>query len=77
MLEEKVINTIKQIVGKEYVHTELEERICYSYDATNQKSLPDLVVFPGDVKEISEILKLANKERFPVVPRGAGSGFTG
>ncbi|MDY7033242.1 MAG: FAD-linked oxidase C-terminal domain-containing protein [Thermodesulfobacteriota bacterium] len=77
MMEEKVINTIEKIVGKEYVHTELEERICYSYDATNRKSLPDLVVFPGDVQEISEILKLANKERFPVVPRGAGSGFTG
>ena len=77
MMEEKVINTIEKIVGKEYVHPELEERICYSYDATNRKSLPDLVVFPGDVQEISEILKLANKERFPVVPRGAGSGFTG
>ena len=77
MIEKRVINKIKRIVGKEYVHSEMEERVCYSYDATNQRYLPDLVVFPADAHEVSEILKLANEEGFPVIPRGAGSGFTG
>ncbi|MFA4910152.1 MAG: FAD-linked oxidase C-terminal domain-containing protein [Desulfobacteria bacterium] len=77
MIEKKVIDKIKRIVGKEHVHSEPEERVCYSYDATNQSYLPDLVVFPGNAQEISDILKLANEEKFPVIPRGAGSGFTG
>ena len=77
MIEKRVIDKIKRIVGKEHVHSEPEERVCYSYDATNQSYLPDLVVFPGNAQEISDILKLANEEKFPVIPRGAGSGFTG
>jgi len=77
MIERRVVDKIKRIVGKEHVHSEPEERVCYSYDATNQSYLPDLVVFPGNAQEVSDIVKLANEEKFPVIPRGAGSGFTG
>ncbi|MFH1626460.1 MAG: FAD-linked oxidase C-terminal domain-containing protein [Pseudomonadota bacterium] len=77
MIEKRVVDGIKRIVGKENVYSGLEERICYSYDATNQSYLPDLVVFPGNAHEVSGILKCANEEDFPVIPRGAGSGFTG
>ena len=44
---------------------------------TNLEILPGLVVFPGSAKEISQILMLANRDRFPVVPRGMGTGFSG
>ncbi|MEE9590970.1 MAG: FAD-linked oxidase C-terminal domain-containing protein [Thermodesulfobacteriota bacterium] len=57
--------------------TSKEERICYSYDATNQQFIPDAVLFPQSAEEISHVLKLANSENFPVTPRGAGSGFSG
>ena len=77
MIERRVVDKIKRIVGKEHVYSEPEERVCYSYDATNQSYLPDLVVFPGNAQEVSDIVKLANEEKFPVIPRGAGSGFTG
>ncbi|MDH3454909.1 MAG: FAD-binding protein, partial [Desulfuromonadales bacterium] len=53
------------------------DRICYSYDATQLSFLPDVVVHPGSTEEISRIMKLANAERIPVFPRGAGSGFSG
>jgi glycolate oxidase len=39
--------------------------------------LPECVVFPGSPLEVAEILKLANRERFPVFPRGAGTGMVG
>lgn len=55
----------------------LEDRICYAYDATRRRSLPDAVVFPETVECISGLLKIANQFGIPVVPRGAGSGFTG
>jgi glycolate oxidase len=77
MIERSVVNKIKRIVGEENVYSELEERICYSYDATNERYLPDLVVFPANAPEISEIFKIANHKGFPVIPRGAGSGFSG
>ena len=77
MLSQSLIKELGQIVGKENIATAKEDLICYSYDATNQQFLPDAVVFPKNADEISLILKLANKEGFPVVPRGAGSGFSG
>jgi glycolate oxidase len=73
----RIIHTLRDIVGKDHVTTELADRICYSYDATQQEHLPAVVVFPRDAGEISRIMKLANAEKLPVYPRGAGSGFTG
>lgn len=77
MIDNKAIGKIERIVGKSNATAEKEDLICYSYDALNLRYLPDLVVFPTNAKEISEILLLANEQKFPVVPRGAGSGLTG
>jgi glycolate oxidase len=73
----RIIKILQEIVGSDNVSTAQADRICYSYDATQQKFLPEVVVYPGDVREISLILKMANAEKIPVFPRGAGSGFTG
>src|SRR3972149_4648593 len=77
MVDKSTIQGIKNIVGKENVGEDKETRICYSFDATNLKYLPDLIVYPFTREQISAILKLANEARFPVIPRGAGTGFTG
>ncbi len=54
-----------------------EDILCYSFDATNKIVPPEAVAFPATPEEISAILKLANLRGFPVVARGAGTGFTG
>jgi len=59
------------------LQTSLESRTCYSFDATRRKFLPDAVAFPVDAEEVRQIVLLANRHRFPVVPRGAGSGLSG
>jgi len=77
MLQEQVINKLTAIVGKENVLTDMQDKICYSYDATQAEYLPEAVVHPANAEEIAQVLKLANQENFPVFPRGAGSGFSG
>lgn len=77
MLAKDTIRRLKSITGNRHCQTDLEELVCYSYDATNLSYMPDAVVFPGDTQEIVSILKLANDVQFPVIPRGAGSGITG
>ena len=77
MTDKAIANQIREIAGKENVFDDKETRICYSYDATNLRYLPDLIVYPTTREQISAILKLANEARFPVIPRGAGTGFTG
>ena len=76
-LSGSVYKQLQKISGKSNVTKEKEELLCYSYDATGNSFLPDVIVFPGSEKEIIQIFKLASKENLIVVPRGAGSGMTG
>ncbi|MBI1911860.1 MAG: FAD-binding protein [Deltaproteobacteria bacterium] len=77
MLTNIVKNELKRIVGADNASFSKEDLLCYSYDATNSLHLPEAVVFPATAEEISLILKMANAEGFPVIPRGAGTGFSG
>lgn len=76
-MDNTVIEEIIKIVGKENTLTSPEERKCYSFDARTDGAIPDLVVFPTSAQDVSKLLLLANKYRFPVIPRGQGSGLTG
>lgn len=76
-MEDRIRDEIVAIVGKENALVSREQRQCYSYDARTGGVTPDLVVFPSSAGEVSQILVLANRNRFPVIPRGQGSGLTG
>ncbi|NLY03353.1 MAG: FAD-binding protein [Campylobacter sp.] len=65
------------LLGKENTYFDKPHLLAYSYDATRKEHLPDGVLFPRDEKDVSEILKYCNDNNIFVVPRGAGSGFTG
>ncbi len=71
------IPRIRAIVGEKNLLTSPEELYCYSYDASKMRFVPEAVAFPEDTAEISTLVKLANEYRFPVYPRGAGSGMVG
>ncbi len=75
--DKKIYNQLCKIFGKANVYDKLIDRTQYAYDATQKRFLPDFVVFPKDSEQISKLFILANREKIPVVPRGAGSGFTG
>jgi len=77
MVSPAIIEQLRAIVGPDNVATERQDLICYGYDATQMEFLPSAVVHPANPEEVAAVLKLANRERFPVFPRGAGSGFTG
>ncbi|MBI2469924.1 MAG: FAD-binding protein [Planctomycetes bacterium] len=70
-------DVLNRLVGKENVLSRLEDRICYAYDGTKQKCIPDVVVRPHSTRHVSDILRYANEQEIPVYPRGAGSGLTG
>jgi len=73
-----IIKQIQQILGDQYVFFDSESLKNYGHDETEELLfLPEIVVKPRTAKEISEILKIANTERIPVTPRGAGTGLSG
>jgi glycolate oxidase len=77
MISTQAISKLTGILGKEQILTERTDLDPFSHDATNQDFMPDAVAFPGNADQIAKILRLANEERFPVIPRGAGSGMSG
>ena len=68
---------LQEIVGKANVSAAMTDRITHSYDATQGMHLPDVVVYARSTDEVCRIMRLASRRRIPVLPRGAGSGFTG
>ncbi|RXJ55223.1 FAD-binding oxidoreductase [Candidatus Marinarcus aquaticus] len=77
MLDNKHLNHFKSIVGVENVKSDKAHLIAYCYDATRERFEPDAVVFPRDEQDVSNILKYCNEHKIIIVPRGAGSCFTG
>ncbi|MDU9048031.1 MAG: FAD-linked oxidase C-terminal domain-containing protein [Candidatus Electrothrix sp. Rat3] len=76
-MEKKVIKKLQQAVGKAHLLISLEERSCYSYDASGRDFMPDAVALPDSTAQVATLLRLADEYRFSVIPRGAGSGTTG
>jgi glycolate oxidase len=77
MNSEQLVIALAAIVGQGNVSTSTVDRITHSFDATQRQCLPDVVVYPASAEEICRIVCLANETRIPILPRGAGSGFTG
>ena len=76
-MDNNTIKKLQAIVGEKHLVTAREDLLCYSYDGTGMEYIPDAVAFPGSAAEICAIMELANRELFPVIPRGAGTGMTG
>jgi glycolate oxidase len=78
MLEKKVITKLRKILGQKAVLTAREDLNAYSYDGTTTWAhMPDVVVLPKTTEQVSKILKLANDNKVPVTPRGAGTNVSG
>ncbi len=67
----------KKLLGDDNAYFDEAHRRAYSYDATRKSFLPDGVLFPRDENDVCEILKFCNTHQIIIIPRGAGSGFTG
>lgn len=74
----KMIDQLKIIVGQSFVFTDEATRNDYGHDETEDLVFPpQVVVKPMNAFEISEILKMANEYKIPVVPIGGRTGLSG
>jgi len=76
------VEELQRIVGQDWVITKREQMLAYLTDETGPAIRPEaannvVVVKPANSEEISKIMKLANRERTPVFPRGGGTGLAG
>ena len=71
------ISRVAGIVGGPFVLQDAAARAAYGTDGSRAGTPADLVVLAGSAQEISQLAKLCNDERVPIVARGAGTGYTG
>ncbi|MCX6675702.1 MAG: FAD-binding oxidoreductase [Methanothrix sp.] len=71
-----LIDDLKEIVGLRATAS-IVERLCYASDASQVQGLPEYVVRPLNVMEVSRILRLCYERGIAVTPRGAGTGLAG
>jgi len=82
MIAKKVLKELEKIVGEKHVSTSSMDLKSYAFvqgtgaDMIGMKPA-DAVVLPKNALEVSKIVKLANKYKIPIVPRGAGTNSSG
>ena len=74
---ETFVAELRAAVGDEHVRVDAGSRATYGTDALRKGHPADVVVFPGSTEEVSAVLRACTAHRVPVVPRGAGTGYTG
>jgi FAD/FMN-containing dehydrogenases len=83
----EILQKLSNKVGPENVSDKEIDKIAYSKDywpitlrwvlEGKTPALPDLIVWPENTKQVSDVVKIANEEEIPVVPFGEGSGVLG
>jgi alkyldihydroxyacetonephosphate synthase len=83
----KIKSKLSELVGIENVSDDEIDILAYNKDTTllaynwtlegKIAGLPDFIVWPETVEQISSVLKLANEEKIPVIPFAEGSGVVG
>jgi glycolate oxidase len=77
MISKSIVDALRSIVGDAWFLDSPEDLATYAYDGFLPEFKPDAVIVPGSTEEISQIMKLANREMFYVTPRGAGTNICG
>ncbi|MFP3883144.1 MAG: FAD-binding oxidoreductase [Actinomycetota bacterium] len=66
---------LRAVLGEKDVMEEPVELHLFSKDASLMRGRPTCVVFPEDAGEVTEIVRIAEAHRVPIVARGAGTGL--
>jgi len=76
-ITDEVKDRILEQLGEECLVADPEAAEVYDRDASELRFAPELVLKVRNVEQIQQLLRLANTYRFPVTPRGGGSGLAG
>ena len=76
-ITDRIRSRIIRGLGDECIVESPEEAGAYERDASELRYTPELVIRAKETQQIRRLMRLANEYRFPVTPRGGGSGLAG
>lgn len=69
---------LEKLLGRDYVLSSPVDLAVYECDGEMMDTaIPDLVVLPNSTEQVQGVVRLANKYKVPITPRGAGTGLSG
>ncbi len=77
MNRDALLQELRASVGDQYVLIEKEDVIVYEQDGSILQVMPEVVVLPADVGQVSAVIRAARRAGVPIVPRGSGTGLAG
>jgi glycolate oxidase len=77
MIAKNVLHELVSRIGRDKVFSDPEYLLSYSYDATGMEFLPDAVVFAEKEADVENVIRVCRRHAVPLIPRGAGVGYTG
>ena len=78
MAGNKLFNKFCELLGKENVFQDEEDRLAYSYDAAVLDScLPSIILRPATSEALGQAVRLCNENDLPVTVRGSGTNLSG
>ncbi|MFH1612881.1 MAG: FAD-binding oxidoreductase [bacterium] len=77
MFNSEIIEQFKKIVKEENFSIQKEILYVYGADSGIHHHLPEAVIQPQNTNEIVEIMKICQKYKISIIPRGAGTALCG
>ena len=77
-LDSVIMDRLAQVVGQDYCSDAdfVVQAYAKSLDSVSGRQAPAAVVIPKSTEEVSEIVKIANEFKTPILPRGSGADLT-
>src|SRR2546421_12150544 len=73
----EVVRELSALLGVRYVLHTPYDLMMYEYDASIDRSTPEIVAMPACTEDVVAIVKIATRYNAPIVPRGAATGLRG
>ncbi len=77
MIAADLVDAFVSLLGAAHVRTDADSRALYGTDALKRGSPADIVVLPATTEEVAGVVRICAERQIPIVPRGAGTGYTG
>src|SRR5438067_6234050 len=76
-LARQVAEELRSIVGREAVIDSTNDLRIFERDGSIEGAMPDAVVLASNTEHVAAVIKVAARNKIPIVPRGAGTGLSG
>ncbi|WP_053958736.1 FAD-binding oxidoreductase [Sulfobacillus thermosulfidooxidans] len=74
---QELIHELERFLEPQQMIVDYDQRMAFSYDATGERYVPDVVVFAKTADEVEQVIRACAHHHIYVIPRGSSSNLSG